>query len=186
MGASRSSVSVLANRYATAIFTLAEAAGNEADVVQEISAVAEAIAATPELRAALSSPLLGRDAKAELLAKLAAKGNTLTQQALAAMAHQGRAAVIPAIATALQAKLSIARGELVAQVESARPLTESVRKQLAESLSKATGKTVQLALKENPELLGGVAVQIGSARLDASLAAALNTMRKSLLAPTNA
>jgi F0F1-type ATP synthase delta subunit len=48
-------------------------------------------------------------------------------------------------------------------------------------LATATGKKVQMNFREDPELLGGVAIQLGSLRLDATLAAALNTMRSSLL-----
>ncbi|PZP86208.1 MAG: ATP synthase F1 subunit delta [Azospirillum brasilense] len=186
MGATRSSASVLANRYATAIFSLATEAKQEALIVEEFSAVARAVEAHAELSAALASPLLDRAAKAEILVAVAKKASPATQQAVRIVAEQGRADVLGRVAQALRSKLARANGEIEAVVESARPLAESVQKQLAESLSKATGKKVQLTLQENPELLGGVAVQIGSQRLDASLSAALNTMRKELLAPTNA
>lgn len=187
MSSSRTSPTVVASRYATAIFALAAEAGQEESVVAEISALAGAVAHAPELLAALKSPLLPRAAKAQMLAALAKQAGKLTQQSLATIAAQGRAALLPRIAEVLREKLAAARGEITAQVESARPLSAAAQKQLAASLAKATGKTVQLALKENPELLGGVAIQIGSKRLDASLSAALATMRRELLAaPTNA
>jgi F-type H+-transporting ATPase subunit delta len=182
MSASRTSDSQLAARYATAIFALATDAKKADLVVEELSALAAAIEGSEELRSALKSPLIGAAKKQDVLQALTKGAHKLTTQAIATIAEGGRTAQIPAIAEALRAKLAEAKGELVATVESARPLPASVQQQLAESLSKATGKTVQLSLKENPELLGGVAVQIGSQRLDASLSAALSTMRRDLLA----
>jgi F-type H+-transporting ATPase subunit delta len=72
--------------------------------------------------------------------------------------------------------------ELEAIVTSARPLSAAIKKQLSESLVAATGKEVQLTLKENPAVLGGLLVELGSLRLDATLAGALTTLRSELLA----
>lgn len=182
MSASRSSETTVASRYATAIFALASEAKKLDTVVDELSALGRAIASSSELASALKSPLVGKDTKAAVLAALAKKADDITLQALNTVADQGRAALLPKIAEQLRAKLAAEKGELIAQVESARPLPATVQKQLADSLSKATGKVVHLNLKENPDLLGGVAVQIGSQRLDASLSAALNHMRRELLA----
>jgi hypothetical protein len=71
------------------------------------------------------------------------------------------------------------RQEYRRQLIASRPQKDEGRRI---ELEDATGKVVHLSLKENPELLGGVAVQIGSQRLDASLSAALNHMRRELLA----
>jgi len=179
---SKSTAIAVASRYATAIFALALEAKKESVVVEELSGLAQAVASNAELAAALSSPLVGREAKGAILADLAKKAHKVTLQSLATVAGQGRADLLPAIATQLRAKLAETNGELIAQVESARALSPAVQKQLIDSLSKSTGKTVHLELKENPSLLGGVAIQIGSKRLDASLSAALSTMKRDLLA----
>jgi len=180
--ANRSSETTIANRYATAIFALASDGKKLEAVVEELNALGAAISGNDELASALKNPLISKDKKAEVLAALAKKADKITLQALKTVADQGRADLLPKIAQALRAKLAADKGELIAEVESARPLPATVQKQLADSLSKATGKVVHLNLKENPELLGGVAVQIGSQRLDASLSAALNHMRRELLA----
>lgn len=182
----RTSPSTIAARYATAIFALAVEAKKEAVVVEEIGTLGDAVSSHDALKTALQSPLLGREAKGELLAALAQKANKITTQSLAVLAAQGRAALLPEVGKQLRAMLAAANGEMIAQIETARPLSAAVQKQLAAALSKATGKDVKLAITEKPELLGGVAIQIGSQRLDASLSAALNTMRKNLLTPSNA
>lgn len=182
MSSSRTEQTAIASRYATAIFALATDAKKAPAVVEQLSAVAAAISGSKELADALKSPLVNREAKGGILASLAGKAEKITLQSLATLAEQGRADVLPAIAAILRKKLAEAQGELIAEVESARPLSAAVQKQLTAALSKATGKDVKLDVKENPALLGGVAIQIGSQRLDASLSAALNTMRQQLLA----
>ena len=121
-----------------------------------------------------------------MLEALAAKADSLTKRALATIASGGRAILLPVIAELLRTELAATRGEVVAEVTSARPLAASMQKQIADALAKATGKKVQMQLKEDASLLGGVAIQIGSLRLDATLSGALNNLRGQLLAAANA
>jgi F-type H+-transporting ATPase subunit delta len=174
-----------ARRYATAIFALAAEAKKEALVTEEISVLGDAVKSSAELRSALANPLVTREQKAAVLEALAASGHDLTRRALAVVAGGGRADVLPAIAEQLRTMLNARRGELVAEVTSARPLSDAVRKQLSEALAKATGKPVKIEMKEDASVLGGMAVQLGSMRLDATLSGALNQFRAELLTHAN-
>lgn len=182
MSTSRTDMLTAARRYATAAFDLAVDAKAEAALVEEMTAIARAMESDEALAAALKNPLVSRAQKGAVLEALAAKASPITRRTLAVAAKGGRAELIPAIATALRAKLSALRGEVVAEVTSARAISAAVQKQIAEALSRATGKTVQLQLREDPSVLGGLAIQLGSLRLDATLAGALSTMRADLLA----
>lgn len=175
----------ISRRYATAIFALAVEAKAAPVVVAELSTLAGAIEASPELTEALANPLVSHAQKAAVLAALIAKANSLTQRAVATIAHGGRASLTPVIAQQLRACLSEHQGQVAAIVTSARALPAATQKQLMESLATATGKTVQLDLREDASVLGGVRIEIGSLRLDATLAGALNSMREQLLAPTH-
>ena len=123
--------------------------------------------------------------KSDVLAAIAKSADPLTARAIQTLATGGRAELLPTLAELLRAKLSAHRGELVATVTSARPLSANVQRQLETSLANATGKAVQIQLHQDPEILGGLVVQMGSLRLDASLAGALNTMRAHLHAPAH-
>ena len=180
MSAHRNDALFIARRYATAIFALAVESGKESMIVQEIQVLGEAISKDAGLHGVLANPLISRSRKADILVALAAKGDALTGRAMRVLADGGRAELVPTVARMLQEKLSAYRGELVATVTSAQQLTSAVQKQLAMALAQATGKAVQIELAQNPEILGGLVVQMGSLRLDASLAGALRAMRAGL------
>ncbi|MFM9889208.1 MAG: ATP synthase F1 subunit delta [Rickettsiales bacterium] len=171
----------VARRYAHAAFALAVEAKKEAALADEISVLARAIEGDAPLRAALSNPLIDRATKEKLLDALIAKADSITRRTVAVVASGGRADLLPAIASALRAMLVAHRGELVADITSARPLSAAMQKQLSESLTRATGKKLQMQLHEDARLIGGVVIQLGSLRLDASLSGALNAMRGQLL-----
>lgn len=171
----------IARRYARAAFALAQTPAAQEQLCAELRTLADAASQSEPLADALRNPLLGRAAKAALLAALGEKAGPLTRRTLQVLAKGGRADLIAPLAEALEALLSEARGELVAQITSARPLSGKALDQIKESLARATGRTLQLRPQIDPALIGGVVVQVGSLRLDASLAGALGAMRQHLL-----
>lgn len=174
---------LIARRYATAIFAQAMESKKESVVTEEFEVLARAIHSSDELAKALSNPLVTREQKAAVFTGLMKSADKATLKALSVVAESGRAELIPAIAKLLREELSKQRGELTATVTSARPLNDATQKQLKAALAKATGKETQVAFTENPDLLGGLVVELGSLRLDASLSGALTQMRAELSAP---
>ncbi len=172
----------IARRYAAALFALANEAGAAPAVTAEFQALARAIETHTDLAEVLASPLVSHAEKAAVLTGLMAKAAPLTTQALATLAEAGRASLVPLVAEQLKTLLDARQGEVEAVVTSARALPASTQQQLAQALANATGKTVRLKLKENPAVLGGVAVELGSLKLDATLAGALADMKHQLLA----
>jgi F-type H+-transporting ATPase subunit delta len=73
-----------------------------------------------------------------------------------------------------------ARDWRVARVHTARPLDEQSQADLIASLSALTGKNVELQVADSPELLGGVLVEIGDLRLDATTRARLGALREAV------
>jgi F-type H+-transporting ATPase subunit delta len=76
--------------------------------------------------------------------------------------------------------VATARDWRVARVHTARPLDEQSRADLVASLSALTGKNVELQIADSPELLGGVLVEIGDLRLDATTRGRLGALRESV------
>ena len=175
----------ISRRYATAMFDLAVEAKKEKTLVDEFSTLAEAVTGNEQLAATLANPTIHHSQKAAVLEALVKKGDALTRKAVATIAEGGRADLIPTIADDLEQRLAAHTNEIEATVTSARALSAGTQKQLVQSLAEATGKTVKLKLKEDASVLGGLRIELGSLRLDATLAGALNTMREQLLAPTH-
>jgi F-type H+-transporting ATPase subunit delta len=65
----------------------------------------------------------------------------------------------------------------VARVQTARSLTDENQSELASSLTALTGKSVELQIADDPSLLGGVLVEIGDLRLDATTRGRLGSLR---------
>jgi F-type H+-transporting ATPase subunit delta len=171
----------IAGRYATALFALTEAARASDTVAAELSTLASAVKEDAAFDAFLRNPLIGRDVKSHALQDIAQKGEALTKQSLITLAEQGRAELLPYVAEAFAAQVAQAKGELVAEVTSARALAPAIEKQIADALKKATGKTVRMELHQDPAVLGGVRIKLGSLLLDATLAGALDSMKTRLL-----
>jgi F-type H+-transporting ATPase subunit delta len=175
----------IARRYATAIFALAREAKSESATTADFGTLAAAIRGDAALADALGNPTIANEKKAAVLAALAAKADPLARRAIDSIALGGRASILPVIADQLARMLAAHQGELAATVVSARPLSAAVKQQLSKSLAAATGKEVKLELKEDASVLGGLLIELGSLRLDATLSGALNQMREQLLAPTH-
>lgn len=69
-----------------------------------------------------------------------------------------------------------ARDWRVARIHSARPLDDASREQLAKALSALAGKNVELQVSADATLLGGVIVEVGDLRLDASTKGRLSAL----------
>ena len=69
------------------------------------------------------------------------------------------------------------RGELSADVISARPLNDNQRQAIERTLTGTAGRNVKLNLKVDPRILGGLQVKLGSRLVDASLATKLDRLR---------
>jgi F-type H+-transporting ATPase subunit delta len=74
------------------------------------------------------------------------------------------------------------RNQVVAEVRSAVSLDATQTSRLSAALSKITGKNVRINVAIDPSVLGGISVTIGEDVIDGSIAARLESARRSLLA----
>lgn len=75
---------------------------------------------------------------------------------------------------------AVRRGQVSATVRSATPLAEDQRQRLAAVLERIYGRPVQLSLDVDPELMGGLSVQVGDEIIDGTIATRLNNARRRL------
>lgn len=170
----------IADRYSAAIFAFAAEKNKENEVAACFNALADAIESDASLGRALRNPLISRAHKAEALLASIKDANAVALNAVKMVAMRGRAAYIPAIARALETKRAASAGEMHAKLVSAKKLAENELSALKDALGKMTGKTILLDATQNPDVIGGVSVQMGSLFIDGTLAGQLDRISHQL------
>ena len=172
-----------ANRYAKALFDVAVAEKADlAKIDQDLTAVAELVESNKDLARTASSAGVPDAARRALIETVADRLAVAPQvKKLLVMLVEKRALVMAKdLAESYQERLLAHQNIVRAQVTSAAPLTPEKQQALADSLSKATGKKIELSVSVDPELLGGVVARIGSTVYDGSVKTQLQRMRQEL------
>lgn len=174
----------IAERYVKALFDVAEAASALADVEKDMASLGAALAESAEFAQFLTNPLMDRDQQANVMAALAEKmkASKLTTQFIAMLTRQKRLPILPEIIALFAQTAATARGEMQAEVIAASPLKAPEVAQIKDRLSKAFGKKVNLDVRQDADLLGGVVLKVGSQQLDASLAGKMARLKLALQA----
>ena len=97
-------------------------------------------------------------------------------QKLAASKPRGYLAIL----TAFERLVKLELQKRAATIESAVPLSDGISAQLRSDLQKKYGSDLTFEFRVNPELIGGLRVQVGSHVWDGSVRAKLDTLRANL------
>ena len=99
---------------------------------------------------------------------------------LALMAQNRRLFVLPQLVSSLRDIIAAEKGEVTAEVTSAKALTKTQADKLAKTLKASTGKTVTLNTTVDESLIGGLIVKVGSRMVDTSIRAKLNSLQNAM------
>lgn len=171
-----------ARPYARAIMDASGSPAKASELRGELLHFAAALRASSDLRDFYANPAVDETAKISVTQQLSRKmkANELAARTLEVLVRHHRINDIDAILEALAAYVNKALGVAVAEVRSAKALSPDEIRDLADTLSKKVGKSVELDVKTDPNLLGGFVVQIGSEIWDASVIGKINKFRESL------
>ena len=111
---------------------------------------------------------------------LGERAHPITLGLLAFVIDLGRARHIPKIVEELARMASVERNHALAEVRTAVDLTDEQRRRLAEALSRATGRTVDLKVVVDPSVIGGVVARVGDEVFDGSIASRLEDAKQAL------
>lgn len=172
----------IAARYATAIFELAGESSALAALESDLDTLDSAMGHSPDLRAAILSPVYSRENMVGAITALADKmGLSPTLRgALGMMAQNRRLFVLPQLIAGLRRMIAEAKGEVTAEVTSAAVLTKAQADQLAATLKANFGKTVKLNVAVDEALIGGLIVKVGSKMIDTSIRSKLAALQHSM------
>jgi F-type H+-transporting ATPase subunit delta len=169
------------NGYAQGIFEMARAEGQLERVEDELLAVARAFETAPELRSNLTDPQIPIDKKQGIIDELlGGRASTLTVGVIQLLVSQNRVSDLPAIATAVAAAAAASRDKELAEVRSAVPLDDETIERIAAALGRATGRTVEVKVVVDPDLIWGVVARVGDTVIDGSIAKRLDSLRQAV------
>jgi F-type H+-transporting ATPase subunit delta len=173
-------VSLVDRVYARALFDAALEENRLEQVRAEMAEVAQAVAEVPALRALLRNPQLDPRARAAALEDMLSGGEQLVRNFVLLLADKGRAAQFEEVARELERLVAEREGILSAELTTAVELSDAEARKLLGQIEEAAGRKVEATRKVDPDLIGGVVIQVGSYRLDASVRGRLERLRREL------
>jgi F-type H+-transporting ATPase subunit delta len=169
----------MAGRYAAALFELAKEQKQLEQVERDVASFQTLLEGSPDLVRLVRSPVISAGAQARaldaILAKVGISG--FTGNFLKLIVRNRRLFAIADMLRAFQALLARERGEVSADVASAHPLSQEQMQVLSDSLKASIGKHVQIRIRVDPNLLGGLIVKVGSKMIDSSLRTKLDNLK---------
>jgi F-type H+-transporting ATPase subunit delta len=179
VSAEAESVSGLAQRYALALFDLADEQGALDAVAADLKGLRAMIAESDDFRRFIKSPVMSRSDQAKGIGAIADRAglSPLTRKFLGLVAANRRLFSLPGMISGYLAFLAKRRGEVTAEVVSATALSDGQTSALVASLKQTMGRAVALTAKVDPSILGGLIVKVGSRMVDSSLKSKLQRLK---------
>ena len=175
-------VSGVAGRYATALFELAQEAGSIDAVKADLDRFAQVIATQPDVERFVRSPVFTAEEQTKalgpILEKLGIGG--LAANFLRLVAAKRRLFAVSDMVRAYGALVDSSRGVVRAQVTVADQPSEKVLGEIKQALKDVAGEGVEIDVKVDPAIIGGLVVKLGSKMVDASLRTKLNGIRTAM------
>jgi F-type H+-transporting ATPase subunit delta len=167
--------------YAEAFIKAVRAGGGFDDTAIAVEELSDILFDNPKLKNLLQSKQHPQTLKADVLKTIGQKADlgAGVEGLVDALASHGDLALLPDVTKAV---LKITREEIViARVTTARPLEPAQEKNLQERLQDKFNKRVKMKIAEDPELLGGLKVQVGDTVIDSTLRGRLDRLRDQLI-----
>ena len=167
--------------YARSLFEAARDAGKLDVVLTELGEFAAAIAEVPQLRNVLSNPELDAADKAAVLGEILGDADELTRNFVLLVTEKGRATELEEIYRELEALVAAEQRRLTVELTTAFELSDEEADSIVKKIQAASGRDVEATRKVDPSLIGGIVLQAGSMRADASVKGRLDRLRHDLL-----
>jgi F-type H+-transporting ATPase subunit delta len=166
--------------YARALYEAAEEHGRVEEAAGDLAALARAIEESEELAGFLDNPQLEPAAKADVLGQVAEGADELIRNFVRVVAGKGRAGELTRIQEEFQALVDAAAGRVAVELTTAYDLHDDEAAAIVRKIEHASGRTVEATRTVDPGLIGGIVLQAGSLRVDASVRGRLERLRREL------
>jgi F-type H+-transporting ATPase subunit delta len=166
--------------YANALFEAAKEQGRIDVARRELGEFLAALEQVPELRALLESPEIDTHERVRALRSILTEVDELVRNFLLLVAEKGRAHELPAIAREFEALVAREEGILDVELTTAVELSDEEARRILERIEGVSERKLRATRKVDPNLIGGFVLQAGSHRVDASVRARLQRLRRQL------
>jgi F-type H+-transporting ATPase subunit delta len=143
----------------------------------ELQQLRDAVDAHEELRSMLQNPEIESDVKASVLTRVAQGSDPQVVNFVKLLAEKGRAGELSEIADELDTLVAIEEQILDVELTTATELSDADFDRLLGRIEAASGRKVQATRKVDQDLIGGIVLQAGSMRVDASVRGRLDRLR---------
>jgi F-type H+-transporting ATPase subunit delta len=167
--------------YARALFDAAKDHDRLARVREDLADFVATVEEVPELRALLRDPVLDPREKADALDSILGGVDELVRNFLLLVAEKNRTAQIEEIAREFDRLVAAEERRLEVELTTAFELSDEEAKTIVSQIEKASGRDVDATRSVDPDLIGGLILQAGSMRVDASVRGRLNRLRHDLV-----
>jgi F-type H+-transporting ATPase subunit delta len=172
----------VAGRYATALFDLAREANAIEAVKSELDRFDALVTGSPDLMRLVRSPVYSADEQLQALSAVLERAGIggLAANFLKLVVANRRLFAVRDMIKAFRDLVATHKGEVTAEVTVAEQLKSQHLDTLRAALKSVTGKDVDLDIKVDPAIIGGLVVKLGSRMVDSSLRTKLNAIKHAM------
>ena len=165
---------------ARALFEAARDKGRLAEVREELGDFVAAVDQVPELDALLRNPQLDPRAKAQALEDVLGGADALVRNFLLLTVEKNRAGQLREIHREFERLMAQEERRLTVELTTAYELSDEEARGIVSQIERASGRPVEATRSVDPDLIGGIVLQAGSFRVDASVRGRLERLRREL------
>ena len=172
-----------ANRYSLALYELAAEANMISEIEVHSVSIIDLIASSEDFNSLIKDPTNNKQDQLNALNKISEqyKLNELLTKFLSFLIFKRRFFYVDKILKNLVETCSIKRGEIKAELTSAKDLTENEVNGIKEELTKNFSSKIKLNYKYDSSLIGGLTVQVGSTMVDTSIKNKLQQIKNRMI-----
>jgi ATP synthase F1 delta subunit len=170
----------VARVYATALFAAAADAGSVARTRDDLHEFAAALERSQPLAGVVFDPQIDPDVKRRVVRELTRDADHLAAGGLAVLLDKGRIAVLPAVIDEYDRLAAAAAKVVDVELTTAVPASAEVERKVVAQVEEATGLSVRLTSKVDPQIVGGLVLRVGDVIIDGSVHSRIGQLRKRL------
>ena len=170
----------LVRKYARSLVDVALERGVREKVQQDLDGFTSLYRQNQELRGTLENPAIPASAKRSVIREIARRTEICQEVVnfLSLLVQNNRIQLLAEMRAAFQEALNERLGVLGGSVYSPVPLLEGQKQRIQQQLAQVTGQRVDLEYHLDPNLIGGVKIQLGGVIYDASVKKQLEEIRR--------